>query len=59
MKTYNAKKEYTEQYIGRGFKIMYPTEESLKDMINPNPKTKEEAQKNKELNEQIRKLNDN
>ena len=50
MKIYKAKKE------GTGFKILYPTEESLRDMINPNPKTREEAMRNKELNEQIKKL---
>lgn len=39
---------------GKGFKIMYPNIYGLKDEINPNPKTREEAIKNKEINERIK-----
>jgi len=41
---------------GLGFKIMFPTRESLLAMINSNPTSREEAQYNKGIRDQIKTL---
>lgn len=52
VKIWEARKEYT----GRGFKQLFPTADYLRQSINPNPTTREEAMKNKDITEQMRKL---
>jgi len=47
MKIYETKKEKE----GLGFKRLFPTDEYLLDQINNHPRTKEEAIKNRTINE--------